>query len=244
MIEGLKLAKRKGFKTGIVTNAYFATTEDDALTWLKPIAELCISDLSISDDTFHSGDEQDTPAKRAISAAKKLGIPVGSICIEEPKIEYVKDSAHDKGLPAKALAQAGKPVMGGDVMFKGRAVDKLITEELPKRNWEDFNECPYEELEKPERVHLDAYGNVHICQGISMGNMWKIPLSELVKNYNAKSHPICAPIIKGGPAELCKVYDAEHEESYVDACHLCYMVRKALLDRFPQYLAPKQVYGK
>jgi len=29
----------------------------------------------------------------------------------------------------------------------------------------------------------------------------------------------------------------------VDACHLCYRTRQALLERFPEYLAPRQVYG-
>jgi hypothetical protein len=234
MLEGLKLAKSNGFKTGIVTNAFYANTVEDAEVWLKPLIEFGISDLSISDDTFHSGDEKETPAKYAIEAAKKLGLPVGSICIEEPKIEYVKDSKYEKG----------QPVIGGDVMFKGRAVDKLITDDLPRRNWKEFNECPYEELEKPDRVHLDAYGNVHICQGISIGNMWKTPLSEIIQNYNAKLHPICAPLKKGGPAELCRKFKVEHEEGYIDACHLCYNVRKALLERFPKYLEPKQVYGK
>jgi hypothetical protein len=32
-------------------------------------------------------------------------------------------------------------------------------------------------------------------------------------------------------------------DSYVDECHLCYMARKQLLPRFPQYLAPKEAYG-
>jgi MoaA/NifB/PqqE/SkfB family radical SAM enzyme len=34
-----------------------------------------------------------------------------------------------------------------------------------------------------------------------------------------------------------------HEYSYAHACHFCYLVRKALIDRFPQFLAPRQVYG-
>jgi len=30
---------------------------------------------------------------------------------------------------------------------------------------------------------------------------------------------------------------------YVDACRFCYLVRLALIDKFSQYLAPRQVYG-
>jgi hypothetical protein len=73
--------------------------------------------------------------------------------------------------------------------------------------------------------------------------MWKTPLSELVRNYNASSHPICGPLIKGGPAQLAREYQVEHKEYYVDACHFCYTIRLALVHKFPEYLTPKQVYG-
>jgi hypothetical protein len=151
---------------------------------------------------------------------------------------------HLEGPRVKTLVSAikGKPVIGGDIMFRGRAVEKL-TADLPLTNCEEFTECPHEDLESPSRVHLDSFGNVHICQGLSMGNCWETPLSELVKNYNAASHPVCGPLVKGGPVALAREYSVNHDAEYVDACHFCYLLRLALLDRFPQYLAPRQVYG-
>ena len=230
MLEGIGIATELGFNVGVVTNAYFATTEDDAILWLKPLYNLGVSDLSISDDLFHNEEAEDSPAKRAYSAAKKLGLPVSSICIEQPVAE--KDMEYDKG----------SPVIGGGAKFRGRAVEKL-TKGLPKRSWNEFIECPYEELKEPERVHIDPYGNVHICQGLCMGNILKTPLSTLIRNYNAEEHPICGPLIEGGPALLAKKYNVEHGENYVDECHLCYSVRLALISKFPQFLTPKQVYG-
>lgn len=229
LIESVRLARDAGFKVGIVTNAYFATTEDDAALWLKPLAEIGIADLSISDDAFHFGDE-DNSAKRAMRAARKLGLPVDSICIAKPTVA------------TNAPRAKGEPVVGGNVMFRGRAAEKL-TQDLPRVDWQEFDECPHEELENPGRVHIDAYGNVHLCQGISMGNAWKTPLSTLVKNYAAHQHPIVSLLLEGGPAELVRAFDVPHDDAYVDACHLCYSVRKALFERFPAFLAPKQVYG-
>jgi hypothetical protein len=92
-------------------------------------------------------------------------------------------------------------------------------------------------------VHVDVYGHVHLCQGLSMGNMWHRSLSELVAGYAAGSHPICGPLVRGGPAGLAREYDVVHEEEYVDECHFCYLVRRALVDRFPEFLGPRQVYG-
>jgi organic radical activating enzyme len=232
MVEGIRIAHDMGFETGIVTNAYWATSKEDAELWLKPLAELELADLTVSDDAFHHGEEEDNAAKRAMVAAKRVGMPVDSICIKEPTVELGMDKEQEKGAP----------VIGGGAMFRGRAVEKLI-EGLPTRSWGELTECPYEDLRDPGRVHLDPYGYVHLCQGLTMGNMWDTSLSALLKNYDADSHPICAPLLSGGPARLAEECGVEHEDEYVDECHFCYLLRLALIDRFPQFLAPRQVYG-
>jgi hypothetical protein len=232
MLEGIRIARSMEFEVGIVTNAYYATSEENAELWLKPLAELGISNLSISNDTFHYEGAKENPAKRASNAAARLGIPTAEIRIEEPIVKTGIGEQQDKG----------EPVVGGGVMFKGRAVERLAGG-LPQRWWEEFTECPHEDLKSPKRIHLDSYGNILLCQGLSMGNMWQTPLSKMVKNYDADSHPICRSLVRGGPALLAKEYKVKHEDKYVDACHFCYLVRLALLDRFPQYLTPRQVYG-
>ncbi len=231
MLEGIKMSSERGFKTGVVTNSYWSISDEDAELWLKPLLNLGISDVSISNDAFHHGESKENPATRALAALKRLRMSGGDICIEKPTIDM--DKTQEKG----------EPVIGGGAMFRGRAAEKLIDKGLPTKHWEEFTKCPYEDLENPSRVHLDPFGNVHLCQGLSMGNMWKTPLSKLVKNYNANNHPICYPLVKGGPALLAKTHKVHHEEYFVDACHFCYTVRLALLDQFPEYLTPKQVYG-
>ena len=232
MLESMKLAKERGFKNGIVTNSYWATDTNDAKLWLKPISELAIADFSVSDDTFHYEDTAENLSKYAHLAAKTLSIPTGAINIEKPTFEMTMEKEQVKGTP----------VIGGGAMFRGRAVDTLI-EGLPTRKWDRLKECPYEDLIGLGRVHVDCFGNTQICQGLSIGNFWNKSLSELVSEYNPEEHPICGPLIKGGPAQLVKEYNLEHEEEYVDECHLCYLARKSLLDKFPQYLGPQQVYG-
>jgi len=232
MLEGVRMAAEMGLKTGIVTNAYWATSPSDAELWLRPLHDLGLSDMSISDDAFHSEDSDTAPARNAMDAAIRLGMPSASICIDSPTVEVTPDREQE----------IGEPVVGGSSMFRGRAVEKLAAG-LPLRSWKELTECPYEDLRHPRRVHLDAYGNVHICQGISMGDMWEVPLSQIAQDYDAESHPICGPMVNGGPALLAREYRVQHEEGYIDACHMCYLVRRGLLDRFPQYLGPRLVYG-
>jgi len=232
LVEGIRLARERGFKTGIVTNSYFATSVEDAEIWLKPFKELGLDELSISDDTFHYGNEARNLAKKAKQAALNLGIPMSSICIEEPRVEMQVEKDQEKGTP----------VIGGGAMFRGRAVDKLI-EGLPRRDWRELTSCPYEDLKGLGRVHVDSFGNVHLCQGLVIGNLWETPLSKLIENYDVKQHPICDPLLRGGPAKLAEEQRIDHEIAYVDECHLCYIVRKELIARYPQFLGPNQVYG-
>jgi len=232
LLEGLRLASRLGLEAGIVTNAYWATSAEDAELWLKPIREIGIADLSISDDAFHQTAEEGSPAKLAFAAAANLGIPCDTISIESPAPAPCQED----------LRRKGQPVTGGHVLFRGRAAEGL-TAGLPRRPCAELTTCPHEHLGTPKRVHVDCYGNVHICQGLSMGNMWETPLSKLAREYDASRHPICGPLLAGGPAALAKEHGVELRDDFVDECHYCYTVRKALVDRFPTYLAPRQVYG-
>ena len=230
MVESLRQAKKLGFSAGVVTNGYWAVSEEDAELWLKPLAEIGIDDLSVSDDPIHYPDGEDNNAKRAVKIAEKLNIPCGSICIEEPKV------IHDD------KKWRGEPVVGGDVLFKGRSVDKMM-DNLPRRTYSVFDECPHEDFEKPGRIHLDPFGNVQICQGISIGNIWRKPLKEIMADYDPKGHPVIGPILKGGPAELARKFNFDITPGFVDHCHLCFEIRRGLLDSFPDCLTPKQVYG-
>lgn len=230
LLESVRSANRKGFTTAIETNTYWATTVEDAKLWLKPLHDAGLSFLEVSDDAFHHGEEISNSAKRAKAAAEELGMKVNSICIEKPK---VSDSEKQT---------KGKPIYLGGPKLRGRAVEKL-TGGLPTQSWKNFKDCPFEDLRDPGRVHIDAYGNVHLCQGISMGNMWDTPLSELVKNYDPEAHPISRPLLDGGPSQLVRAYNLYHKDEYVDACHLCSDMCLSLIDTYPDILAPKQVYG-
>lgn len=230
LCESVKLAHEKGFKTAIETNTYWATTEEDAGIWLRPLRKAGLSTIEVSDDAFHHGEKTDNSAKRALAAAKKIGLNVNSICIKKPAVQDDGDQ------------EKGRPIYLGGPKLRGRAVQKLI-EGLPTQSFENFTECSREDLRDPGRVHIDPFGHVHLCQGVSMGNMWETPLAELVDNYDPEAHPVSGPLLRGGPAELAKEHNLQHKAEYVDACHMCSMMCLALMDRFPEYIAPRQAYG-
>ena len=163
LLRGVQEAVSMGFQTGIVTNAYWATSEEDALEWLKPLAGQ-IQDLSISSDLYHHDKDKNQLVQNACVAAEKLGIPMGTISVAQPE---ETNAAQSKGKLPEGLS---------GVMYRGRAAEKL-SPRATKSPWTNFTECPHEDLVEPGRVHLDSLGYLHICQGITIGNLFQKPLS-------------------------------------------------------------------
>jgi hypothetical protein len=228
MLTGINNAIDLGFKVGIVTNSYWATSKEDALLWLLPLAGK-VQDLSISSDLFHFSEKVSQQSKYVAQAAEQLNLPLGIICIEQPEIQGVSSVGQ---IPPEAAS----------IMYRGRAVEKLI----PRATLYPpviFSNCPHENLSDPGRVHVDPFGNLHICQGISLGNIFSSSIKEICEAFDPYAHPIIGALLDGGPYNLLKQYQIADTGKYADACHVCYEVRKLLRTQFPDILRPDQMYG-
>ncbi|MFH1010887.1 MAG: radical SAM protein [bacterium] len=217
---GIQEAKRSGFECGLVTNGYWATSSEDAKLTLEPLVKAGLSIVQVSCDELHGDEEAQKLAKTACEAAVSLGCDASLLTCEIPKSGVDDDNA---------------------ICFRGRAAVNLI-EDMPRKEAKLFDSCPYEELEKPERVHVDPEGFVHLCQGLIIGNLFEKKLSDLLRDYEPRQHPIIARLLAGGPVKLAEDFKVDTSAGFVDACHLCFAVRSKLRERFPEYLAPKGMY--
>lgn len=227
---GVQLAHELGFRIGVVTNAYWATTDAEARERLQPFAGI-VEDLSISDDGYHGCTDDPRPTLIARRAAQKMGIPVDFITVAEPEAANVQGATGQ--MPAGESA----------VLFRGRAAVNLASQ-VASKSWRQFTACPWEDLRQPQRLHVDAFGNLHVCQGISIGNLLERPLVEIMRDYEPDEHPVVGPLLAGGPAKLIDRYELPHQQGYADACQLCYLARCELRPRLPDELTPGQMYGK
>ncbi|HEX2992452.1 MAG TPA: hypothetical protein VHO49_17335, partial [Anaerolineales bacterium] len=184
LVKAVRRAADMGFSVGIVSNAYWATSIADAEEWLRPFVGR-LADLTVSSDLFHCDVCLGELPQNAIVAAKWLGIPTGMISVNPPETEAPRSN--------------GQLEEGSGVMVRGRAAVKL-TSPVPDHPWDGFASCPYEDLREPGRIHLDPLGNIHICQGIVIGNVFEKPLKQICQDYDADAHPICGPLLTGGPA--------------------------------------------
>ncbi|MDX1436709.1 MAG: radical SAM protein [Anaerolineales bacterium] len=231
LLESIRWATALGFSTGVVTNGYWATTEDDARLWLAPLLEAGLDAVDVSIDDFHAGGQLTNPGEAVQNAAQALGMASSTITI-----------THSGDSRDPTLWRAGLPLTGGDVMFRGRAAEMLVGG-LPRQPWSAFPTCPYENLETPHRLHLDPLGNLHICQGLVIGNLFKRPLIQILEEFDPRQRPPIDTLIAGGPSLLIERYLQDRQTGFVDACHACYTARLSLRERFPEVLIPDQMYG-
>jgi organic radical activating enzyme len=148
MVEGITEAIKRGFKVGIVTNSYWATSEEDARLWLSPLVDK-IQDLTISSDLFHFSEKLSQQSKFVTNAAERLNIPLGIICIEQ--------------LDNRSVSSVGQiSPESVSIMYRGRAAEKLVPK-APLYPAERYIECPHENLTDPGRVHIDILGEyIHL----------------------------------------------------------------------------------
>jgi hypothetical protein len=232
--KGIERASQLGLDSGMVTCGYFATTVPDGELWLRPLREAGLSSLEVSIDPLHGDGDVRVHGRNLVDAGRAMGLDVSVISICDPRdVECV-------AAPTPRTGEEPSPAM-----LRGRAAHQLV-DGLDVRRVEGFTECSSEELEKPTRLHVDPYGNVHICQGIIAGNVWESSLPQVVAAYEPREHPVLGPLIEGGPRALAERTGIGAGDSFASECHACYEIRRALrnVKGYRELLGPNQVYGE
>jgi len=213
LMHFLRRATALGLSAGALTNASWVTSREQAEERIAELMASGLTNLGISTDQWH-----------------QRYIPV-------ERVDTLLAVCEAAGLSASRM----ETVLEG-VMFRGRAAERLAGR-MPTRPAEEFTACPHEKVDAPGRVHLDCYGNLHLCQGLTLGGGRP---AEAVAGYDPQRHPVVSKLLDGGPYALGR-YAAEHgfemAAGYVDACHLCYRAREFLRPRFPDLLGPDEMYG-
>jgi hypothetical protein len=231
---GVERAGELGLSSGIVTCGYYATTVPDGEMWLRPLKDSGLTSLEVSIDRLHGEGEANAHARNLADAGSLLGLDVSVISVCDPREEECGETLSSRS------GEEATPVM-----LRGRAAHEMVSG-LEVRHVSAFTECPFEELDAPTRLHVDPYGNAHICQGILAGNVWDSSLAQIVQGYEPREHPVIGPLISGGPNALAEGTGIGTGSHFASECHACYEIRRALRDDvfYKRMLGPNQVYGE
>jgi hypothetical protein len=213
LLRFLRGATARGLKASALTNASWVQSRPQAEARLAELMAAGLTNLGVSTDQWH-----------------QRSVPVS-------RVDVLLEVCAAAGLPASRM----ETTIEG-VMFRGRAA-RLLTGARAMRAPAELTTCPHETLQAPGRVHLDCYGFLHLCQGLTLG---RLPITEAVAAYDPAAHPIVRLLREGGPCALARFATGlgfAPAPGYADACHLCYRAREFLRPHFPDLLAPDEMYG-
>jgi hypothetical protein len=143
----------------------------------------------------------------------------------------------------------GVQVYQGSSRMVGRAADRLRPPAAAQPGSLDKCVVPGwlgEDIRRPTTVEIHPGGWVNLCAGIALGNARQRPLDLILDVYDPHTHPIIGPLVREGPLGLLVLAERHGyapEAAYVDACHMCYQVRRFLQPHYPGELAPAHVYA-
>lgn len=214
LIAAVRHAAARRLRTTVVTNGYWANSVEQARLWLGRLADAGLERIRfIADGRKGSGAAGAHPG---VVAAEQLGL-----------VTSVMGSGERGSGGHASTGQAGWPSRCSRQELEQPA------ESAPRLPWETFTACPYAELISPSHLHVDPFGDLHLCRGLVIGNVFEYPLAELVDSYAPEEHAIIGPLLAGGPAGLVSRYGLQPHPGYADACQLCDHSRALLQSRFP-----------
>ncbi len=217
----------------------------DALTRerLAKLQDAGVRGMYFSVDRYH---QEFVPAERVyrgISIAWEL-FGRDNVIPERLSWEYVRE--------AERLAQGPELLQcdpGHGVHFVGRAavdlapraalvpLDQLLTQDC-RADWE---------VDKLHEIQVDPFGFVRPdwCPGVNLGNTRSGRIADLCHTRHVQQTPLLRDIAAQGPAALLPLaerYAITPGPSYASKCHLCFDLRRQLVQHMPEEFGPPQVY--
>jgi len=228
VLTGVRVATRLGVpRVDIITNAYWAETEEAARGWVERLHGAGLRRMVISVDAFHA---EFTPMERprlAGRAARAAGMQVTwNVCVlQEGRAGHPMD---EKTWQIVDGLRGISPEVNMNVALPlGRALQSFAAR-YPRRPGIPRGPCPGPSygagLAAPTVFTVDPRGEVSICWGLAIGNARRQSLGEIVGGYDPARNGIVSALLRGGPAALLELPAAAGfrvRPGYANVCELC-----------------------
>jgi len=235
----------------LFTNGEWGGNKINVERMCKDLKRVGLTEIIISVDYFH---QKTIPIQYCINIAfmaLSIGLRVRfSMCVFEDINSNNEFDSTNRSIFQIIKTNLNLPINIQKMRFFGRANNlSSFSRKLYSAN--DVNHpCREKEffgsLNKPKGFLIDNFGYIQICDGISIGNIYKKSLQEILNDYSSEKNPIINLLWEYGPLGLAKYLknlDLDmNKKIFVNNCHLCYNMRKLIQENFTEILFPKIFY--
>jgi sulfatase maturation enzyme AslB (radical SAM superfamily) len=237
---------------GLSTNGFWAKKRDQAAAILDQLKERGVNGIAVSMDYYHSKWLDGSIPEGLLKMISEKDFQthsyaMGAVLQEEVEgADAVNISYSDhfyKNTDLRKCPQAPTKVRS---IGRGAYINIPKQQYVPEGKCTDLSEClgkrsPF----NPAMVWIDCYGNVMVCYGIIIGNLYKKEMKQILAEYNQYENDIVNRLIEGGPRNLFLLAQEkgwQHTGYFFDKCDMCFQSRKYLKDFFPDTLGPDECY--
>ncbi|MBN1117081.1 MAG: 4Fe-4S cluster-binding domain-containing protein [Bacteroidales bacterium] len=237
---------------GLSTNAYWATEIKKTEQTVSELQKIGVTGIAVSADYYHQQQMPETGPGNLVKVISQSSLKTHTYIMGARLAEGIqgaeKINKETELITNRVDGGAGFPVASATErsIGKGSAINIPKKRKIPQGKCTELNTCLGERSPfNPAMVWIDPYGNVMICYGIVIGNVFQTPFREIVENYNVSAIPILEKLDKEGPKGLFS--EALEQglivpEEFYDECDLCYQSRKYLRNLYPEVFKPDECY--
>ena len=233
-------------KIGLPTNGYWGKSDITAKKYALALKEAGINRIGFSVDAFHQEFISLDVVRRAIKAAHEVGIEWIGLVAQNLGPENEKNIFNEKTKNiTDVLSKEFEfcQVIKSELRVRGRAARQLV--KYYSLTTISVEKCL---IFKAPMFMIDPNGWVfhQLCHGICVGNTKKNSLSQIIRDFNYRKHPIIGKLVaKGGPKNLLEIAvekGYKPQQGYADKCHLCFGVQNFLRPFYPNILEPSNLF--
>lgn len=236
---------------GISTNAFWATHSNITHTIVQKLIHLGVTGIAISADYFHLPYIPLSRPRKAVQSIVEQGLKthcyiMGARC-KSDILNHNEINSISEHIAKQVQNKTAMPLAPTHIrsIGLGRYINTPKKNTIPQGGCTELSEC----LGKrgpmnPSMVWVDCYGNVMLCYGIIIGNVYTTPFAEIIQSYTPKQHRIASIIAEKGPKGLYELAQSLHLETpqeFYDECDLCFSCRQ-LLQKHYNELGPTECY--
>ncbi|NVM35538.1 MAG: radical SAM protein [Candidatus Lokiarchaeota archaeon] len=231
---------------GLPTNGYWGKNDLIAKKYVLKLKEAGINTIGFSVDTFHQEFVPLDVVKRAMKAAHEVGIERIYSITQNLGPENINNFFNDQNKKITEVISKEFEfcqVINSELQVRGRAAKQLT--EYYSMNTIPSDKCL---IFKVPMFMIDPNGWVfhQLCHGICIGNAKENSLSDIIKEFNYRKHPIIGKVVaKGGPQNLLEIAiekGYKPQNGYADKCHLCFCAQNFLRPFYPNILEPSNLF--